>query len=127
MSAVIRPTRAIAYRIWSRAIADAARSRRDQVPRHLRHHLAKFIRFVTRAAQDRRHHLVRQKIVEGCPGAVAFGSPKFMGTGEPRSVKFDIGIGTILDHLTPPGRLGEIRPTLRRPKRSKSGSTRNLR
>jgi hypothetical protein len=80
---------------------------------HLRHHLAKFIRLVTRAAQNRRHRLVRQKIVERCPGAEAFGAPKFIAAGESRSVKFDIGFGTILDHLTPPpGRIGEIRPNL---------------
>jgi hypothetical protein len=64
---------------WSRAMADAARLRRDQVPGHLRHHLAKFIRLVTCAAQNGCHHLVRQKIVERCPGAEAFGAPKFMG------------------------------------------------
>jgi hypothetical protein len=28
----------------------------------------------------------------------AFGAPMFMGDGEPQSVKFDIGFGTILDH-----------------------------
>jgi hypothetical protein len=38
--------------------------RRDQVPGHLCHHLAKFIRLVTRTAQNRRHHLIRQKVVE---------------------------------------------------------------
>jgi len=36
-----------------------------------------------RAAQNRRHHLVREKVVERCPGAVAFGAPMFMGDGEP--------------------------------------------
>ena len=60
----------------------------------------------------RNHHLVRQEIVERCPGAEAFGAPKFLGTGEPRSVKFDIGFGTILAHLTPSWQIGEIRPTL---------------
>src|ERR1700730_16748961 len=108
MSAVIRSTSAIAYRTWSRAIPDVARLRRDQVPGHLGHHLAKFIRLVTRAAQDRRHHLVRQKVVEGCPRAVAFGAPMFMG--EPQSVKFDIGFGTILDHLTPSWQIAEGAP-----------------
>src|SRR3984893_9910381 len=104
MSAVIRSTN---------AIADAARLRRDQVPGHLRHHLAKFIRLVTRAAQDRRHHLVRQKVVERCPGVVAaFGAPMFMGDGEPRSVKSDVGFGTILDHLTPSWQIAEVRSTL---------------
>jgi hypothetical protein len=33
-----------------------------------------------------------------------------MGTGEPRSVKFDIGFGTILDHLTPSWQIAEVRP-----------------
>src|ERR1700720_3988051 len=89
-----------------------ARLRRGQLPGHLRHHLAKFIRLVTRAAKNRRHHLVRQKIVERCPGAEAFGAPKFLGTGEPRSVKFYIGFGTILAHLTPSSQIGEVRPTL---------------
>jgi hypothetical protein len=32
----------------------------------------------------------------------AFGVPKLMGTGEPPSIKFDIGFGTILDHLINP-------------------------
>src|ERR1700737_1053106 len=102
MSAVIRSTA---------AIADAARLRGNQVPGHLRHHLAKFIRLVTRAAQDRRHHLVRQKVVERCPGVVAFGAPMFMGDGEPRSVKSDVGFGTILDHLTPSWHIVEVRST----------------
>src|ERR1700720_2177510 len=110
MLAVIRSTSAIAYRTWSRAIPDAARLRRDQVPGNLRHHLAKFIRLVTRAAQNRRHHLVRQKVVERCPGVVAFGAPMFMGDGGPRSVKFDIGFGTILDHLTPSWQIAEGAP-----------------
>jgi hypothetical protein len=88
-----------------------ARLRRGQVPGDLRHHLAKFIRLLTRIAQNRCPHLVRQKIVERCPGAEAFGAPKFMGTGEPRSVKFDIGFGTILDHLTPSWQIAEVRPT----------------
>src|SRR5580693_10689551 len=92
MSAVIRSTS---------AIADAARLRRDQVPGHLRHHLAKFIRLVTRAAQNRRHHLVRKKIVERRRGAVAFGAPELMRAGDPHRVKFDIGFGTILDHFNP--------------------------
>jgi hypothetical protein len=59
--------------------------------RHVRHHLAKFVRLVTRAAQNRRHHLVRQKVVERCPVAVAFDAPMLMGDGEPPGVKFDIG------------------------------------
>jgi hypothetical protein len=88
-----------------------ARLRRGQVPGDLRHHLAKFIRLLTRIAQNRCPHLVRQKIVERCPGAEAFGAPKFMGTGEPRSVKFDIGFGTILDHLIPSWQIAEVRPT----------------
>jgi hypothetical protein len=53
-------------------MADAPRLRRDQVPGHLRHHLAKFIGLVTRATQNRRHQLVREKVVERCPGAEAF-------------------------------------------------------
>jgi hypothetical protein len=35
----------------------------------------------------------------------------FMGTGEPRSVKFDIGFGIIPDHLTPSWQIAEVRPT----------------
>src|SRR4029077_10277202 len=112
MSAVIRSTSAMAYRTWSRAIPDVARLRRDQVPGHLGYHLAKFIKLVTRASQDRRHHLVRQKVVEGCPRAVAFAAPMFMGDGKPHSVKFDIGFGTILDHLTPSWQISWVRPTL---------------
>src|SRR2546429_753655 len=64
-------------------MADAARLRRGQVPGHLRHHLAKFIRLVARAAQNRRHHLVRQKVVEHRPGAVAFGAPEPTRASEP--------------------------------------------
>src|SRR5271169_2675404 len=41
----------------------------------------------------------------------AFGAPMFMGDGEPQSVKFDIGYGTILDHLTPSWQIAEVRPT----------------
>ena len=77
------------------------RLRRDKVPGHLRHHLAKFIRLITRAAQNRRHHLVRQKIVERRPGAIAPGAPELRRPGEPYGVKFDIGFGTILDRLIP--------------------------
>src|SRR6266446_2581815 len=102
MSAVIRSPS---------AIPAVARLRRDQVPGHLGHHLAKFIKLVTRAAQNRRHHLVRQRVVEGCPRAVAFGAPMFMGDGEPRSVKSDVGFGTILDHLTPSWQIAEVRPS----------------
>jgi hypothetical protein len=36
----------------------------------------------------------------------------FMGDGEPQSVKFDIGFGTILDHLTPSWQIAEVRPSL---------------
>src|ERR1700722_12043264 len=32
--------------------------------------------------------------LERCPGSEAFGAPKFIGAGELRSVKFDIGFGT---------------------------------
>jgi hypothetical protein len=61
------------------------RLRRGQVPGHLRHHLAKFIRFVTRAAQNRHHHRVRQKIVERRPGAVASGAPELCALVSPRA------------------------------------------
>ena len=61
-----------------------SRLRRDQVPGHLRrHHLAKFIRLVARAAQNRHHHLLRQKVVGRRPEAVAFGAPELMRAGEP--------------------------------------------
>ena len=66
--------------IWFNLII---RMRRAGGGRALRHHLAKFVRLVARAAQNRRHHLVRQKVVERRPGAVAFGAPEPMRAGEP--------------------------------------------
>jgi hypothetical protein len=103
--ALFRGTRATVVGV---TVTVNALEKAGQGPGHLRHHLAKFIRSVTCAAQDRRHHLVQQKVVKRRPGAVAFGIP--WSIGKPRCAKFDIGRGTIVDHL-PPGMIGD-RPTL---------------
>ena len=43
---------------------------------------AKFIRFVTCGAQNRLHHVVRQKLIKRRPVAEAFVSPLLIGVGE---------------------------------------------